>query len=763
MHDGADGQAAIKAELQTMQMNVNADAQTVDPLIFYMTGKQPGSGRDALAGKRPALLAAYGDLTRLRYDFPLVLIEGKTNGAPIRSLSSVVDEMLQKIAPPGMESEQLRKMILRIEREIRTLAAAGESGRLSELWDKVATRLEETDEAFGKSARIARAAIEIDGVVLDCCAGMATSFIAHLWSAVQESKAQKFRATVSRLAVKLADILRTDYLRSPAGRSAENLQAAVGPAHQALFDFSAMSRLLSKSSPREALPESRRRRIESALAVLKSQRFFAAAAGQARPDRSAEPYSFGFDNCADATAAYQARLPELAELVKAMSIAELEIDGTYVEAKHDVIFSGFDAGSLSPQDTALFPDYLVTLGAGAPALDNAALMAALSSEVPLKILFNVGDLFEEARAGDGHFASGLRGAQVAGLAAGLGEVFVVQSVSSNLYRLRERILRGLSFGGPALFSVFSGVPEQESSLPLYLSAAAAMQSRAFPAFSYDPSAGSDMASRFSLENNAQQDTDWTVQPVEYADPDLQRIRQETAFTFVDFLVCDPRYHRHFVAVPRGFDIKRMIPAAQWIARSPTESSDNVPYILTAGGDNVLSRAIVDDRAIGAARRCLENWHRLQESGGVHNSHAERLLKREKQIWEDQKRQELASLKPAAAAAMPAVVAPPTTPAQPAAAEAAAEPEAKAPERSTDEAYIETERCSTCNECTQLNDRMFAYNANKQAYIADIKAGTYAQLVEAAESCQLGIIHPGKPVNKAEPGLDDLIKRAEPFL
>src|SRR5208282_2372254 len=101
-------------------------------------------------------------------------------------------------------------------------------------------------------------------------------------------------------------------------------------------------------------------------------------------------------------------------------------------------------------------------------------------------------------AGNGHVAAGLRSAQLASLASGLGEVFVLQSTSSNLYQLRERVLRGLGFGGPALFSVFSGVPAQEGSLPLYLSAAAAMQSRAFPAFSYDPSAGSDMASRFSL-------------------------------------------------------------------------------------------------------------------------------------------------------------------------------------------------------------------------------------------------------------------------
>ena len=78
----------------------------------------------------------------------------------------------------------------------------------------------------------------------------------------------------------------------------------------------------------------------------------------------------------------------------------------------------------------------------------------------------------------------------------------------------------------------------------------------------------------------------------------------------------------------------------------------------------------------------------------------------------------------------------------------------------DEAYIETERCSTCNECTQINNKMFAYNANQQAYIADINAGTYAQLVEAAESCQVAIIHPGKPRNPNEPGLEELLKRAE---
>jgi hypothetical protein len=35
-------------------------------------------------------------------------------------------------------------------------------------------------------------------------------------------------------------------------------------------------------------------------------------------------------------------------------------------------------------------------------------------------------------------------------------------------------------------------------------------------------------------------------------------------------------------------------------------------------------------------------------------------------------------------------------------------------------------------------------------------------VEAAESCQVAIIHPGAPRDPNEPGLADLLVRAEPF-
>lgn len=79
-----------------------------------------------------------------------------------------------------------------------------------------------------------------------------------------------------------------------------------------------------------------------------------------------------------------------------------------------------------------------------------------------------------------------------------------------------------------------------------------------------------------------------------------------------------------------------------------------------------------------------------------------------------------------------------------------------------EPYIDSERCTTCDECTNLNKRMFAYDDKKQAYIKDPKAGTFKDLVTAAERCPAQIIHPGTPLNPKEKDLNKWLKRAEPF-
>jgi hypothetical protein len=164
------------------------------------------------------------------------------------------------------------------------------------------------------------------------------------------------------------------------------------------------------------------------------------------------------------------------------------------------------------------------------------------------------------------------------------------------------------------------------------------------------------------------------------------------------------------------------------------------------------------------RRCRTLWHRLQEMGGIHNAYAERALERERAMWEAKKEERGAVQAQTGVGPGPA---PEKTPALAGAGAASEETAVKpasdpGPARDPDQPWIETARCPSCNECQLINDKLFLYNDNKQAYIGDLKAGTFRQMVEAAESCQVSIIHPGKPWNPSESGLEELIERARPF-
>lgn len=733
------------------------EANTQAHVAFFLTGRRPSEHLDAVDGLdlRPALFAGYRDLSQLRYDFPLVLVAKQSDRLLVQSLSGLIDGALAVVAS-GSEGEQIRKHVLKLEQEMRSLVAGGKAGSLSEIWDVAAGNLANSaDKSFQQSLKRARAAICFDGELADCDAALPARLLQHAWAAVQRQKAEEFRGHLSRLVLKLSDILKADYERSEAGRSPKNLKAAVGVGFAGTFDFDAMSRVLSTALPKDEFPEPRRRRIQQLLDVLKAQQFFPAPPAATKKTGTAKSYSFVFDHCADALAAFRRRLPKLIELAKAIAIAELEIDGQYSESKHDALFEQFGANGLDPQDLTPFPDYLVCVKAEKmPASEHAQLMEILSSGLPIKVLLQIDDILEETQTGEGNLSSGMRSRQTANMAIGLNEVYVLQSSSSNLFRFRDRILSGLNYRGPALFSIFSGASGTASGVPPYLMSAAAMESRVFPAFTYDPSAGSNWALRFFLEANPQVDLDWPVQSFAYEDEQHQTASEDLAFTLVDFVASDRRYARHLARVPREKWNGSMIPVDESLTRERKGLPDKVPSLLMVDANNVLQKVIVDERLIREARRCREMWHSLQELGGVHNSHAEKLLARERKAWEERMQQEAEAL----AATAPTGALPAST--MPASVSVEAEQEA---ERSPDEAYIETARCSTCDECTQINKQMFAYDNNKQAYIADINAGTYAQLVEAAESCQVSVIHPGKPRDPKEPGLEELLKRAEPFL
>jgi len=700
---------------------------------FRLTGLRPAARVPLLDTRslRPALAANFRDLTALRYDFPVVLPAHPEGDEFALPLGTIVDRLITEAAASGAEAPRVRAALLRLEREIRVLVAQGTSGSLQHLWDLAVGRLAPHDETLMADLASARKALKADGPVLDCDAVFPGEFLLAAWNVVQRHKAEQFQEEVQRLIVRLGDILVADEARSAEGRSPGKLRLAFAAGQRDAFDFDTMSKLLGRSATRRPLSEARRRRIRSLLVALESQRFFLDESG----------FTFAFERCGPALRAFRARYARLRSLARSMAMARLEVDGEYDEARHGALFEQLGHGPLAPDELALFPDYLVRVCEGdLDAAGRAELLELITSGLPAKILVQSDDLLEDAAFAEGLAAVGGRADAIAGMALGLDDVFVLQTAASNLPRMTKQVLDACRYAGPALFNVFSGATGDTAALPAYLNAAAAIESRAFPTFTYDPGKALEGGSRFSLENNPQPDRDWPVHGFQYEDAAHQRVERELAFTLADFVAGDERFGRHFLGLPGD----KPVPVGDWLDQDAAADLEAAPVIAMVDPDDRLHEVVVDEPIVSLARRARDRWRRLQKLAAMGLTEI----------------RQVPAAPPAAAEPVaevaPAVAAPATPAAAPAAVEAA-----KAP--SSDDAYIETPRCTSCNECTQFNNRMFAYDVNKQAYIADISAGTYRELVEAAENCQVSIIHPGKPRNPDEPGLDELLERARPFL
>lgn len=728
---------------------------------FYFTGQVSGEGLFDIDARhlRPALFTNYDDLSKLRYDFPLVFFKGGNGGPILRSLSDIVNDMLREIAPRGMEGERQRKNTLWLESEVRNLAQNGNKETLFELWqqaeDKLRAQAGENGDgaALNDTLRAAKDALKLDGDIVAYDDNTPKNFLTHAWRVNQQEKARIFSRRIDELSLKLNNILKGDSMKSAAAFGAEALKESVGTSYETAFDFESMSDILGTAFVAGARPERRWRRIRSVLSTLKSQKFFSPKSANGAKKRRKEASSYIFDHCAPAIEKFRKQLPKMVKLIKAITIAELEVEGRYKESTHDQFFRLFDERYLESDDLAMFPTYLICLRKDGDAkAEKADLVEVLSSGLPFKVLLQNHDIVEDLSIASGQFSFGLRGSQLASLALGLDGVFVLQASGAELYRLVDSVLNGLTHSGPALFNIFSGragLPSNSArnapEIPLYLRAAAATESRAFPVFVHDPTGGKDWVTRVCVEGNPQPTAQWPIHRFEYEDKNLQMVSDDIAFTFVDFAAIDDRYANRFAGVSSADWQDNMIPVNEFLELDESQATGKVPYILMVDDHNMVHRAIVEVQLIQAARRCREMWRNIQKLAGINDSNASKDFTVDKEIREHS--DDLNGAKTVASNTSVKLR------------EAATEEPTSPP---SDEPYIETVRCTTCDECTKINKRMFMYDDNKQAYIADLNVGTFRQLVEAAESCQVAIIHPGLPVNPDEPNLNDLLTRAEPF-
>jgi hypothetical protein len=152
------------------------------------------------------------------------------------------------------------------------------TGSLGELWEQAAATLGAREgETLEQVLRQASGALPADGELLGCSGDMPARLVTHAWRAAQRVKARRFQAELSRLVLRLSDILRAAFSHSQAGMQPQSLKESIGGPHQDAFDFDALSRIVAKGAPSDELPASRRERLVRTLGVLESQRFFRVA------------------------------------------------------------------------------------------------------------------------------------------------------------------------------------------------------------------------------------------------------------------------------------------------------------------------------------------------------------------------------------------------------------------------------------------------------------------------------------------------------
>jgi pyruvate-ferredoxin/flavodoxin oxidoreductase len=301
---------------------------------------------------------------------------------------------------------------------------------------------------------------------------------------------------------------------------------------------------------------------------------------------------------------------------------------------------------------------------------------------------------------------------------------------------------------------------------------------------------------------------------------------ELPVTIADWAATEVRFKQHFSELPASDHGEELMLFHEFVAAGPDDREGRTPFIWALTKERTLRRLKVSREIVALAEERQQFWSQLRQLAGlevsvaVHDTvvgqmEAEFAQRADalKQDYEARIAELKASLPAQVArrlaegllrnaggsaavaellASLPAVVKPtggngtvPKTEASPAPAIAVAPAMAAAPapavapraeaapapaaatvvaedEPLVLEAYIDSIRCTSCNECTNLNNKMFAYNADKQAYVKDARAGTFQQLVLAAERCPVSIIHPGTPLNPKEKDLPKWVKRAGKF-
>jgi pyruvate-ferredoxin/flavodoxin oxidoreductase len=326
----------------------------------------------------------------------------------------------------------------------------------------------------------------------------------------------------------------------------------------------------------------------------------------------------------------------------------------------------------------------------------------------------------------------------------------------------EGFIQGLKARRPALFNLYSscqpehGIGDDLSSHQAKL----AVESRAYPLFRYDPDAGKTPAECFDLEGNPAIDDVWPTYKLRYKSGRREK-ELEVPMTFVDFAITEVRFRKHFRVAPPDTWNDNMVPLHEFLELDADGRDGKFPFVWSVDREDNLTRLLVAKPMVESAEDRRDFWTMMKALAGVEAS--EEQVTREE--IEAQARQEVVGRIAAGLMRMAGGDTDPglgLTDLAAAPQEASADAPAAAGNDNGMKPWLDTEECTSCDECIQINPKIFAYNDDKKAYIQNAAGGPYRDLVKSAEKCTARVIHPGLPADRSEKDIDKWIARGEKY-
>lgn len=574
-----------------------------------------------------------------------------------------------------------------------------------------------------------------------------------------------------------------DYYRN--GHKKEAVTKALGEFGEHYLDSSALSSLFSKGDEKRRMKKERLDRIQKLFNEL----------DKIRKDYQKTPPQCKIttidDDAMSILEQSEIYLDSMAETFRLIRIANMEARAKYQAKLHDEFFSRFNWSHLDDDEIGLCPPFVVW---GETQQNTSQyfskLLALISEGKPLKIILLQSDL-QARKIAEGRAGALQCSANIELLPITFQSIYLLQTASVNS-NLSASLSKGLSSPRPGVFVLFwKGSKDSDFNLR----AKNALSSRTFPQVVYNPDASRDFVCRLDLSGNPEKEKVWPQAKLEYLSEEGKKEELTRDFTFADFAAQEKNFQDQFSPMPKDISDDKIVPIAEFLTLSSSERIRKTPFIYSLNKKKHLIKLVPSQSIIAQTADRMHLWQSLQELAGIDNPFVKAVEKKIRDELTADKDQSIKKLRTemetllktreresvvsamrnlalrltgleGAKIDLKALVTTPISAPLPKT-EAALPREMAAPPISRgkpagDQVWIETKLCTTCDECTTINKKIFVYNKDKKAIIKDPKGGPFKDIVKAAEKCSAKIIHPGKPQNPKEKDLDKWIKRAEKF-